>query len=139
MFIDVDTGVLKTKNIDFQIGPNLTYDELTRSAQFQKENLIIDNGDYKGYSQKNILVGEILFSFILYFYKNKISQISFGLANKQTDWSFEFQNSQKNEHDKIMLNQFGVIEKNTPWGIIISRYDKKSGFSEINIKYSLTN
>lgn len=132
------------------ISSELTLNIFKKTKLFNEMSDFVDHQNgHSNYTFRNIKIDHHDFNFTLYFHNNKLIIVSlFCLlepVNKELswcDWSLDKEQKRRELHNKLLKRWLGKGEVNSnyltyefDWGIIDSKYDSRSGSSNISINY----
>lgn len=141
------TGYINKINGQIRLNDDYIITPLTYFNQEIKDQLNPDIRNHKNgycwytFRQRIYFNQELIISICTKHHKSisaniRITKYSDEVRNWDT-WSKEYEMEILEENEKWLLKEIGH-NRYYPWGIITNNYDKKSGFSSINIKYEIS-
>jgi hypothetical protein len=137
--INTKDGSILIKNT--HINSKFTKDKFLDS-QLQNELKRLDTypGGYFNYHLKPQKIEEADFLVTLFYHNNQLVMIALILVEENEvlrweTWSLEKEMHRKQKHDEWLFKIIGPAPYKYPWGLIESGYSKKSGVSNIVIRY----
>ena len=133
-------GSINVEDLGVDLDSSLTEKEFINSIIGAQASPIVLNGEFHSYYSGTHLVGGENVVLGFYFESGILNSIRISLVDDQLsswdDFTEETLDIMYENNMKWLNEKFGLAPGTFPWGILDVTYDKKSGNSEIVMKYN---